>query len=77
MAFTPRVVTDRVVQFATRYQLVLVSTGVYDLVPVPGTITAAGTIINKAHLQPIEDGLSGVITEEIMLKRRIRMGGMF
>lgn len=60
MAFTKRDVKDRVVQYPRRYQLVEVSAGVYDLVPVTGTVTEAGTAINKAYLQPIEDNLSGI-----------------
>ncbi len=43
---------DRVVQYPHRYQLVPVAgkTNVYDFVPVPGTITEAGTPLNKATL---------------------------
>lgn len=64
MAFVPRVVRDRIVSFPGRYQLSLVpgETTVYDLTPVPGTITEPGTDINKAYLQPIEDGIAAVQT---------------
>lgn len=43
---------DRVVQFPHRYQLVPVAgeEGTYDIVAKPGTITEAGTPINKATL---------------------------
>lgn len=53
----PRTVTDKAVQYPGRYQMTLVSGTTYDLVAVPGTITAAGTPINKAYLQPIEQAL--------------------
>ena len=44
--------TDRVVQYPARYQLVLVAgtTDTYDLVAVPGTVSAEGTPLNKANL---------------------------
>lgn len=61
MSFVKRDVKDRVVQYPHRYQLVEVSTGTFDLVPVTGTITQEGTAINKAYLQPIEDALAGGI----------------
>lgn len=43
---------DRVVQNPHRYQLAPVSgqSGVYDLAPIPGKITTAGTPLNKATL---------------------------
>ncbi len=43
---------DRVVQYPHRYQLMPVSgqNGVYDLIPVPGTVTEAGTALDKATL---------------------------
>lgn len=57
MAYTRRTVTDRVVQYPRRYQMTLVSGTTYDLTPVTGTVTAAGTAVNTAHLQPIENAL--------------------
>ena len=57
MAFIKRDVKDRVVQYPRRYQLVEVQPGIFDLIPVTGTVTEEGTPINKAYLQPIEDGL--------------------
>ena len=57
MAFTKRNVKDRLVQYPRRYQMVEVQPGIFDLIPVPGTITEEGTPINKAYLQPIEDSL--------------------
>lgn len=57
MAFVKRDIKDRVVQFPRRYQLVEVSSGTYDLIPVPGTVIEAGTPINKELLQRYEDGL--------------------
>lgn len=43
---------DRVVEHPNRYKLVPVdgTTDTYDLVAVPGTVTAAGTDLNKANL---------------------------
>lgn len=64
MSFVKRTVIDRAVQYPKRFKLVLVAgtTDTYDLVPITGTVTAEGTIINKAYLQPIEDYLSAVKT---------------
>lgn len=56
---------DRVVQYPHRYQLMPVSgqNGVYDLIPVPGTVTEAGTALNKGNLLSDETaalfGMSG------------------
>lgn len=59
--FNARDIKDRIVQFPRRYKLKDINTGAvvatYDLEAEPGTITEAGTVINKAHLQPIEDTL--------------------
>jgi hypothetical protein len=63
MAFVKRDVKDRVVQYPRRYQLVEVQPSIFDLIPVPGTITEPGTPINKAYLQPIEDGISDLGAE--------------
>ena len=43
---------DRVVQYPARYQLVLVAgtTDTYDLVAVPGTVSEAGTPLNRENL---------------------------
>lgn len=61
MSFTKRDVKDRVVQYPRRYKLVEVSDGIYDLIPVTGIVTEEGTPINKAYLQPIEDGLDNAL----------------
>jgi hypothetical protein len=50
-------VLDRVVQYPHRYQLTLVSGTTYDLSPVAGTITEAGTDINRALLQQLFDSM--------------------
>lgn len=65
MAF-PRIVKDRVVEHARRYKLnpVAGSTDTYDLEPVTGTVTEAGTPVNKNHLQPIEDELARLETDK-------------
>lgn len=53
--------TDRNVQFPNRYQLVKVpgTDDIYDLTPAPGTITAEGTMINKATL--LSDETAGLL----------------
>lgn len=63
MSFTKRDVKDRVVQHPRRYKLNPVNgqTNIYDLEPVPGEVTEAGMPINKAYLQPIEDGLNDAL----------------
>ena len=55
--FTPRTITDKVVQYPCRYTLTLVSGTTYDLAAAPGTVTDPGISVNKAYLQPIEDAL--------------------
>ncbi len=62
MAFVKRDVKDRLVQYPRRYQLVEVQSGIFDLIPVTGTITEPGTAINKVYLQPIEDAISDIET---------------
>ncbi len=61
MSFTKRDVKDRVVQHPRRYRLTQVEPNIFDFEPVPGTITESGTPINKAYLQPIEDGLNDAL----------------
>lgn len=61
MAFIKRDVKDRVVQYPRRFQMVEVQPGIFDLIPVTGTVTEEGTPINKAYLQPIEDGLENAL----------------
>lgn len=60
MAFVKRNVKDRVVQYPRRYQMVEVQPGIFDLIPMPGTITEPGTPINKAFLQPIEEAIEDI-----------------
>ena len=58
---------DRVVEHPNRYQLVPVAgtTDTYDVVPVPGTVTEAGTAINKALLlSDLAAGAFGLEDEE-------------
>ena len=66
MAVFPRQISDRAIQFPRRYELTEVAPNVYDLTPVTGTVSTAGTYVNKALLQPIEDilGLSGLAPYE-------------
>jgi hypothetical protein len=69
MSFTARTVTDRVVEHSGRYKMTLVdgTTDTYDLVAVPGTVTAEGTAINKEYLQPIEDYLDELDSQSATL----------
>lgn len=48
-------IKDRLVQYPRRYQLQAVegAADTYDLIPVPGTITEAGTPINRMLLEPM------------------------
>ncbi len=59
MTYTARDVKDRVIQYPGRYKLTLVAgtTDTYDLEAVPGTVTEAGTAVNRAYLLPIENAL--------------------
>lgn len=65
MSFVSRDVKDRIIQYPRRYQLTPVggTDDTYDLVPITGTITEEGTKINKAYLQPIEDGIVGAMPQ--------------
>lgn len=63
MAYTKRIIKDRVVEFPHRYKQTLVAgtSDTYDLAPVTGTVTEGGTVINKVYLQHIEDYLERTI----------------
>lgn len=61
MAYTPRTITDRVVEFPRRYKMTLVSADTYDLTPVTGSVVEGGTAINKIYLQPLENELAKAI----------------
>ena len=45
---------DRIIQYPSRYQLTLVSGTTYDLTPVPGTVTAEGTYVNRELLMAMQ-----------------------
>ena len=45
---------DRIIQYPSRYQLTLVSGTTYDLTPVPGTVTEAGTLVNRELLMAMQ-----------------------
>lgn len=65
MAFTPRIITDRIVQYPKRFKMKDTTTGsviaTYDLEADVGTVTEVGTFINKTYLQSIEDNLGQAI----------------
>ena len=69
--------TDRNVQYPTRYHLTKVdgTDDIYELTPAPGTVTEEGTLINKAALLKdatallygfTEDQLAGVVPDEVL-----------
>lgn len=58
MAFVKREIKDRVVQYPRRYQFVEIQPGIFDLIPVTGTVIEEGTPVNKELLQRYEDGIS-------------------
>lgn len=62
MAFNKRIIKDRTLQFPKRYRLNLVSgeTNVYDLEQITGTVVEAGTAVNTAYLQPLEDAVANL-----------------
>lgn len=68
MSFIKRNVKDRVVQYPHRYQLVEVQPGIFDLIPVTGTVTEEGTPVNKELLQRYEDGISDLDAEVVAHK---------
>ena len=45
---------DRIIQYPARYQLTLVSGTTYDLTAVPGTVTEAGTLVNRELLMAMQ-----------------------
>ena len=47
-------IKNRVVEHAARYELTLVSGTTYDLVEVPGTITEAGTDVDRTALMALQ-----------------------
>lgn len=64
MKWTPRTVKDQSVQYPNRYQLKDISTGeviaTYDIEKMSAAGDVAGTEINAAYLQPIEDFLGQI-----------------
>ncbi|MFZ3132754.1 MAG: hypothetical protein WA125_17035 [Desulfosporosinus sp.] len=57
MAYTPETWLDRNVEHPTYYTLTEIGGGVYALVPAPGTVTEAGTIVTAARMNNIESGI--------------------
>ncbi|WP_135553236.1 hypothetical protein [Paenibacillus cymbidii] len=57
MAYNETTWVDRAVQFPNRYSKSGESVGQVTLVADPGTVTEAGTPINAARLNNIEDGV--------------------
>ena len=61
MAWTPRNVTDQVVEFPSRFNV----NGVPSTIePNFGTVVEPGTPINRSYLQPIEDHLATVLVAD-------------
>lgn len=61
MAYTKTTWVDRVVQYPNRYTKTSESTSSVTLTPDFGTVTAAGTPVNAAHLNKIEAGIESAI----------------
>ncbi len=59
--FTARTVTDQSVEYPNRFKIDGVS---HTIETDFGTVTAAGTNVNKAYLQPIEDALAAALDVE-------------
>jgi hypothetical protein len=55
MPYVAPTITDQSVQYPNRFTLTEISAGVYDIAPAFGTVTEAGTAVNKALLQPMAD----------------------
>lgn len=70
MGYSPTNWIDKNVQFPHRYELTLVSPGIYDFVAVPGTVTNVGTPVNAVNLNNIESGIRD-------LADIIALGGIF
>lgn len=57
MGYTKYTWTDRVVQYAARYLLSLVSGTTYDFTAVPGTVTNVGSYVSASIMNNIESGI--------------------
>ncbi len=58
MSYTPTTWLDRIVTHARRFTITNVSGDIYDLTPETGTVTEAGTPVNAANLNNLENGLA-------------------
>jgi hypothetical protein len=74
---------DRIVEFPNRFTKSSESASAVTLTASPGTVTEAGTPLNAANLNNIEQGIEAVYTELDTHKldfqqyqRKIRMGAM-
>lgn len=59
-AYTKNVWSDKAVQYVRRYLFTLVSGTTYDLTPVEGTVTNAGTSTTAARMNNIENELESL-----------------
>ena len=58
MAYTPNLWVDRLVQFARRFTVTDLGGGMFEIEPEPGEVTEAGTPVNAANLNTLENGLA-------------------
>jgi len=66
LSYTKTTWSDKAIQFVRRYTLGLVSGSTYDLTPVEGTVTNAGTAITAARMNNIETGIeNGAVAADI------------
>lgn len=61
-------VKDRVIQYPSRYELTEVSTGVYDLTQVTGTVTEEGTPINKLLFDDIYNSVEKLMINDMLMQ---------
>jgi hypothetical protein len=57
MAYIKRTWEDRAVEFPRRYDQTIGADGKVTLVPAPGEVAKAGTPLNAANMNAIEEGL--------------------
>jgi len=60
MAYTPKIITDRIAQGDDIFKTENLSGGRIRLIPDPDSVTVPGTDVNRALMQPWEDGLAAL-----------------
>lgn len=65
MAYTKTVWKDRVIQRPNTFNLQNNADGTITLIPVPGTVTEAGTLVNAANLNKIEGAIYNLDSNKV------------